>query len=256
MVVLLPFFWMFSVSIKPANEPFAIPARLWPQHPTLANYQTAFRPEFRRYFLNSTIVSLSTIVISIGVGLLAAYSFSRFKIHGFRLLLVAIILAQMFPMATMIIPIFKIVRNWGLLNTYPALIGAYLTITLPVSIWMLLGFIRNIPPDLEESALIEGATRLQAFLRIVVPLARPGIVATAVWIAIVTWQEFMFALAFTQTRDMRTVSVGMSDFIGQYGIRYGELMASSVMVSVPVIVVFFFLQRYFVAGLTAGATKG
>lgn len=254
--VLLPFFWMLSVSFKPANEPFAIPARLWPENPTLANYKNAFYPEFRRYFLNSTIVSLATIAISISAGLLAAYSFSRFRIRGFRFLLVAIILAQMFPVATMIIPIYQIVRNFGLLNTYPALIGAYLTITLPVSIWMLLGFIRNIPPELEESALIEGATRLQAFIRIVVPLARPGIVATAVWIAVVTWQEFMFALALTTSRDMRTVSVGMSDFIGQYGIRYGELMASSVMVSVPIIAVFFFLQRYFVAGLTAGATKG
>ncbi len=255
-VVLLPFFWMFSVSLKPADEPFAIPARLWPERPTLANYQNAFYPEFRRYFLNSIIVSLVTIAISIGVGLLAAYSFSRFRIRGFRFLLVAIILAQMFPVATMIIPIYKIVRGFNLLDTYPALIIAYLTITLPVTIWMLLGFIRNIPLELEESALTEGATRLQAFWRIVVPLARPGIVATAVWIAVVTWQEFIFALAFTSRREMRTVSVGMSDFIGQYGIRYGELMASSVMVSLPIIVVFFFLQRQFVAGLTAGATKG
>ena len=201
-------------------------------------------------------MSVATIVIAISVGLLAAYSFSRFRIPGFAVLLVAILLAQMFPVATIIIPIFKIVRDLDLLNTYVALITAYLTITLPVSIWMLMGFVGNIPRDLEEAAMIDGATRLQAFIRVVVPLARPGIIATAVWIIVVTWQEFIFALAFTQTRDMRTVSVGMSDFIGQYGIRYGELMASSVMISIPIIVVFFFLQRYFVAGLTAGATKG
>ncbi|MDH3673854.1 MAG: carbohydrate ABC transporter permease [Anaerolineae bacterium] len=255
-IVLLPFFWMLSVSLKPTDEPFAIPARLWPESPTLANYVTAFQPEFRRYFLNSTIVSVATIVIAISVGLLAAYSFSRFRIPGFAVLLVAIILAQMFPVATIIIPIFKIVRDLDLLNTYFALITAYLTITLPVSIWMLMGFVGSIPRDLEEAAMIDGATRLQAFIRVVIPLARPGIIATAVWIIVVTWQEFIFALAFTQTRDMRTVSVGMSDFVGQYGIRYGELMASSVMISIPIIVVFFFLQRYFVAGLTAGATKG
>jgi ABC-type glycerol-3-phosphate transport system permease component len=255
-IILLPFFWMLSVSLKPIDEPFAIPARLWPQNPTLDNYKTAFQPEFRRYFLNSAIVSVSTIIISISVGLLAAYSFSRFNIPGFAVLLVGILLAQMFPVATIIIPIFKIVRDLELLNTYIALIIAYLTITLPVSIWMLIGFISHIPRDLEDAALIDGATRLQAFLQVVVPLARPGIMATAVWIIVVTWQEFMFALAFTQTRDMRTVSVGMSDFIGQYGIRYGELMASSVMVSIPLIVVFFFLQRHFVAGITAGATKG
>lgn len=255
-IVLLPFFWMLSVSLKPVDEPFSIPARLWPQNPTFENYKNAFQPEFRRYFLNSTIVSVSTIIISISVGLLAAYSFSRFKIRGFGVLLIAIILAQMFPVATIIIPIYKVIRDFDLLNTYIALILAYLTITLPVSIWMLLGFISNIPRDLEEAALIDGATRLQAFIRVIVPLARPGIVATAVWIIVVTWQEFIFALAFTQTQDMRTVSVGISDFIGQYGIRYGELMASSVMISIPIIVVFFFLQQHFVAGLTAGATKG
>jgi multiple sugar transport system permease protein/raffinose/stachyose/melibiose transport system permease protein len=255
-IILLPFFWMVSVSLKPASEPFAIPARLWPENPTFENYKTAFQPEFRRYFLNSTIISVATIIISISVGLLAAYSFSRFKIPGFAILLIAIILAQMFPVATIIIPIFKIIRDLELLNTYTALIIAYLTITLPVSIWMLIGFISSIPQDLEEAAMIDGATRLQAFLWVVVPLARPGIIATAVWIIVVTWQEFIFALAFTQTREMRTVSVGMSDFIGQYGIRYGELMASSVMISIPIIVVFFFLQQHFVAGLTAGATKG
>jgi ABC-type glycerol-3-phosphate transport system permease component len=255
-VVLLPFFWMVSVSFKPATEPFAIPARLWPENPTLDNYQSAFYPEFRRYFLNSIIVSLSTILVSISVGLLAAYSFSRFALRGLTVLMIAIILAQMFPVGAMIIPIYKVMRDLGLLNTYPALIMAYITITLPVSIWMLRGFVRSIPPDLEEAATVDGANRLQAFWLIVVPLARPGIAATAVWIAVVTWQEFLFALAFTSSRDMRTLPVGMNDFIGQYGIRWGELMASSVMVSIPIIALFFFLQRYFVAGMTAGATKG
>lgn len=255
-LVLLPFFWMLSVSFKPAAEPFAIPARLWPEQPTLANYQTAIRPEFRRYLLNSTIVSIATIVISISAGLLAAYSFSRFRLRGWRLLLLAFIVAQMFPVSTMIIPIFRIVNGLELLNTYPALIGAYVTITLPVAIWMLRGFVSGIPVDMEEAALVDGATRLQAFWHVVVPVVRPGIVATAVWIAVVTWQEFIYALALTTTRDMRTVSVGMNDFIGQYGIRYGELMASSVVISIPIVALFLFLQRYFVAGLTAGATKG
>lgn len=256
MIILVPFFWMFSVSIKPANEPFAIPVRMWPENPTLENYENAIYPEFGRYFLNSVIVSVLTMISSIGVGLLAAYSFGRFKFPGARPILILIILAQMFPVATMIIPLYKIMNNFGLINTYPALVLAYITLTLPVSIWMLRGFIQNIPPDLEEAAMVDGCTRLQAFWRLIVPLARPGIAATAVWIAVVTWQEFLFALAFTTTVDMRTISVGMADFQGQFGIRYGELMASSVMVSMPIIALFFFLQRYFVAGLTAGATKG
>ncbi|MCZ7541882.1 MAG: carbohydrate ABC transporter permease [Anaerolineae bacterium] len=208
-IILVPFLWMFSVSIKPANEPFAIPVRLWPENPTFENYENAFYPEFRRYFLNSIIVSVSTMILSISIGLLAAYGFGRFSFPGARTILILIILAQMFPVATMIIPLYKMMNSLNLINTYPALVMAYLTITLPVSIWMLRGFIQSIPPDLEEAAMVDGCTRLQAFWRLVVPLARPGIAATAVWIAVVTWQEFLFALAFTTTKDMRTISVGM-----------------------------------------------
>ena len=254
--VMLPLLWMISVSFKPDNEPFAIPARLWPENPTLSNYAGAFEPEFRRYFLNSAIVSISTILISVTAGLLAAYSLSRFRLRGFGLVLLFIITAQVAPAATIIIPLFQIVKTFDLLNTYVALVSAYVTITLPVATWMLLGFIRGIPRELEEAAMCDGATRFQAFRLVVVPLARPGIAATAVWLAVVVWQEFLFALSLTTSRNMRTVSVGMSDFIGQYGIRYGDLMASAVAVSIPVMVLFFFLQRYFVAGLTAGAVKG
>jgi ABC-type glycerol-3-phosphate transport system permease component len=255
-VVLLPFFWMFSVSLKPATEPFAIPARLWPENPTLDNYISAFRPEFRTYFLNSVIVSLSTVVITVTLALLAAYSFTR---SGFRLLSVAlglIIIAQMFPGSAIIIPIYKMMRGAHLLNTYASLIIAYVAVTLPVAIWMLRGFLSRLPMSLEEAAAIDGAGPLRTFIDIIVPLCRPGIAATAVFVLIVTWQEFLFALSFTSTKEMRTLPVGMNDFIGQYGIRYGELMASSVLISLPVVVIFMFLQRQFVAGLTAGAVKG
>lgn len=255
-IILLPFAWMLSVSIKSNAEPFTIPARLWPIHPTFDNYRAALYPAFLRYGLNSVIVSLVTMTIALSTSLLAAYSFSRLQFPGRRTLLVAIVAAQMFPVATMIIPIYQIARQFKLINTYPALVLAYLTLTLPVSIWMLRSFITNIPVEMEEAAMVDGCTRLGAFWRIVVPLARPGIVATAVWIAIVTWQEFIFALAFTTTKDMRTVPVGIMDFVGQFGTRYGELMAGSVMMSLPIIALFFFLQKYFIAGMTAGAVKG
>jgi multiple sugar transport system permease protein/raffinose/stachyose/melibiose transport system permease protein len=255
-VVLLPFFWMFSVSLKPATEPFAIPARLWPEHPTLDNYFSAFRPEFRAYFINSIVVSLSTVVITVSLALLAAYSFSR---TGFRLLSIAlglVIVAQMFPGSAIIIPIYKMMRWAHLLNTYASLIIAYVAVTLPIAVWMLRGFIVRLPQSLEEAAAIDGAGPIRIFTHVIVPLCRPGIAATAVFVLIVTWQEFLFALSFTSSKDMRTLPVGMNDFIGQYGIRYGELMASSVLISLPVVVIFMFLQRQFVAGLTAGAVKG
>ncbi|MEM6615762.1 MAG: carbohydrate ABC transporter permease [Pseudomonadota bacterium] len=254
--VLLPFFWMLSVSLKPATEPFAIPARLWPEAPTLDNYVTAFRPEFRTYFVNSIIVSGASVVITVSLALLAAYTFSRAQLVLITALMSLVVLAQMFPHAAIIIPIYKMMRAADLLNTYWSLIIAYVSVTLPVAIWMLRGFLLKLPGSLEEAAAIDGATPFRIFREIVVPLARPGVIATAVYVLIVTWQEFLFALSFTSTKEMRTLPVGLNDFIGQYGIRYGELMASSVMVSVPVIAVFFFLQRYFVAGLTAGAVKG
>jgi len=255
-VILLPFFWMLSVSLKPATEPFAIPARLWPDHPTVDNYVTAFRPEFRQYFLNSVIVSAATLAITIPLALLAAYSFTRLQMRLLSVFLVLIIVAQMFPASAIIIPLYKMVKSAGLLNTYTALVIAYITVTLPVAIWMLRGFLAKLPGTLEEAAAIDGATPLQAFFQIVVPLCRPGIVATAVFVLIVTWQEFLFALSFTSTKEMRTLPVGVNDYIGQYGIRYGELMANAVMISLPVVAVFFFLQRHFVAGLTQGAVKG
>ncbi len=254
--LMLPLFWMLSVSLKPATEPFAIPARLWPQNPTLENYANAFRPEFRTYFLNSIVVSLSSVVITVTLALLAAYSFSRAKLLLISVLMSLVVLAQMFPHSAIIIPIYKMMRSADLLNTYASLIIAYVSVTLPVAIWMLHGFLVKLPVALEEAATIDGAGPLRVFWDIVIPLARPGVIATAVYVLVVTWQEFLFALSFTSTREMRTLPVGLNDFIGQYGIRYGELMASSVMVSIPVILVFFLLQRYFVAGLTAGAVKG
>ena len=255
-IVLLPFFWMLSVSLKPPTEPFAIPAKLWPDNPTFNNYVTAFRPEFRIYFLNSLVVSLSTVVITVTLGLLAAYSFTRAQLAAISALIGLVVLAQMFPHSAIIIPIYKMMRSANLLNTYWSLILAYVSVTLPVAIWMLRGFLLKLPAALEESAAIDGATPMRVFWDIVVPLSRPGLIATSVYVLIVTWQEFLFALSFTSTKEMRTLPVGLNDFIGQYGIRYGELMASSVMVSLPVMAIFFFLQRYFVAGITAGAVKG
>jgi len=254
--ILLPFFWMVSVLLEPGNEPFAIPARLWPRDPTLDNYITAFRPEFRTYFVNSIVVAAATVGITVSLALLAAYSFTRGQMRAISILMGLVIIAQMFPASAIIIPIYKMMKAANLLNTYISLIVANVTVTLPVAIWMLRGFLARLPITLEEAAAIDGAGPLRTFIEIILPLCRPGVVATAVFVLVVTWQEFLFALSFTSTKEMRTLPVGMNDFIGQYGIRYGELMASSVLISVPVIAIFFILQRQFVAGLTAGAVKG
>jgi multiple sugar transport system permease protein len=255
-IILLPFFWMVSVSLKPGTEPFAIPARLWPEHPTLDNYVSAFRPEFRTYFVNSIVVSLSTVAITVTLALLAAYTFTRNQTRLILICMVLVMAAQMFPASAIIIPIYKLMKEANLLNTYASLILAYITVTLPVAIWMLRAFMARLPIELDEAAAVDGAGPFRTFFSVILPLCKPGIVATAVFVLIVTWQEFLFALSFTSTKEMRTLPVGMNDFIGQYGIRYGELMASSVLISIPVVAAFFLLQRQFVAGLTAGSVKG
>ena len=229
---------------------------VWPENPTLSNYAGAFEPEFRRYFLNSAIVSISTILISVTAGLLAAYSLSRFRVRGFGLVLLFIITAQVAPAATIIIPLFQIVKTFDLLEY---LCGARERIRNhhPTGCDLdALGLHQRQPRELEEAAMCDGATRFQAFRLVVVPLARPGIAATAVWLAVVVWQEFLFALSLTTSRNMRTVSVGalatLSDNMNPLRRPNGEC-GCSIHTGNGVVLL---LQRYFVAGLTAGAVKG
>lgn len=167
-----------------------------------------------------------------------------------------IVLAQMFPHSAIMIPIYKMMRSANLLDTYTSLIAAYVSVILPVAIRILHGFLAKLSESLLEAAMLDNAGPFRRFWYIVVPLSRPELLATGVYVLIVTWQEILFALLFTSSKDMRTLPAGLNDFIGQYGIRYGELMASSIMVLVPMVAAFVLLQRHFVAGITAGALKG
>ncbi|KKL15295.1 hypothetical protein LCGC14_2507050, partial [marine sediment metagenome] len=194
--VLFPFFYMVSTAFKTEPEQFLSPPVYLPKEPTLSNFKQAMEPKFLRYFLNSFIVTISTTVIVIAVSLFSSYAFSRLRFRGRRFLLKIIILTQLFPLIVIIIPIYTIYTKLHLINTHISLVIVYLTFTVPVSVWILRGFFKGIPYNLEEAAMVDGCTRLSAFLRIVLPLARPGISATAVYIFIVTWQEFMFALTF------------------------------------------------------------
>jgi len=255
-IVLLPIVWMISFSLKPEHEQFDIPTTFFSKNYTIENYKKALYPEFLRYILNSIIISVSTVIIALSISIFSSYSFSRLKFPGRKKLIIIIILTQLFPLTSMIIPIYQVLKTLNLINTYPGFVIAYLTFTIPVSVWMLRGFFNNIPPEIEEAAIVDGCSRMGAFFKVVLPISKPGITATTVWILIVTWQEFMFALTISTTRNMRTLPVGLFDFFGQFTISYGVLMAGSVIVSIPVVVVFIFLQRYFIAGLTAGAVKG
>jgi multiple sugar transport system permease protein/raffinose/stachyose/melibiose transport system permease protein len=253
---LLPFTWMISTAIKTTAEIFTFPPRVFPNNPTLDNFEVALNPTFLRYGLNSVIVATLTTFVTLFFATLSAYAFSRLHFPGRKLILSLIILTQLLPLAVLIVPMHRIMGGLGLLNTYPALVIAYLTFTVPVAVWFLRGFIAGIPIEIEEAAMIDGCTRLQSFLRVILPLSVPGMTATATYVFVLTWQELMFASAFTVTQDMRTLPIGVLDFIGERTTDWGGLMAASVLVCIPVLILFMFLQRWFIAGLTRGAIKG
>jgi len=252
---LSPFVWMLSMALKPPNEIFAFPPTLLPHHPTAANFSGALTPTFLRYGFNSLVVAFATTVVTVPVALLSAYAFSRLRFPGRKQILALIILTQLLPLVVLVVPIYQIMADWHLLNTYPALIIAYLTFTIPVAVWLLRGFLVGLPVELEEAGQIDGCTRIGAFFRIIVPLTAPGISATATYVFFLSWQEFLFALTF-MSGSMQTLPVGVLGYIGEHTTDWGLLMAASTLVCVPVFVLFLFLQRQFIAGLVQGGVKG
>lgn len=254
--VLFPFFYMVSTAFKAEEDLFSSPPKFLPRIPTLSNFQQALQPKFIRYFMNSFIVTIGTTIIVIAVSLFSSYAFSRLRFKGRKFLLKIIIFTQLFPLIVIIIPIYILYNKTHIVNTHMSLIIAYLAFTVPVGVWMLRGFFKGIPYNLEEAAMVDGCTRFTAFIRVVLPLARPGISATAVYIYIVTWQEFMFALTMLTGEKMRTLPVGILDFIRQYGVNWGGLMALSTLITIPVFILFLVLQRQFISGLTQGSVKG
>ncbi len=256
--VLFPFATMLSMSLKAPDEQFTVPPRLIPQRPTTANYFHVFGrgSMFARYFLNSFLVAGSTTLVVLGVAIFSSYGFARMYFPGRMGFFTLLLLSQLFPLAAIIVPLYRIMSGVGLIDSYLALIIAYLTFSVPVGVWLLRGFFTGIPRDLEEAALIDGCTRWQAFWKVVIPLVRPGIGATASYVFFITWQEFMFALTFITSAEKRTLPRGIFDYVGQYETNWGNLMAASVMICVPVFVIFLFVQRHLVGGLTEGAVKG
>lgn len=254
-VVLLPILWAVNFSLKPPGEQYSL-GTIFSANYTFENYKNALYPAFVRYILNSVLISVGTAIAALVISLFAAYAFSRLRFWGRQTLFIGILLSQLIPITIIIIPVYQVLKSLRLINSYPGLILAYLTFTVPVSIWMLKGFFDNIPIEIEEAAIIDGCTKLSAFFRVVLPISKPGVTATVVWILIATWQEMIYALTIMTSKDMRTISVGILDFFGQWTIDYPTLFAGSIIVSVPIVVVFIFLQKYFVAGLAEGAVKG
>lgn len=253
----LPFLWMVSTAFKTTEETYTSPPLWIPHNPTIENFlYIVKRGAFLTYFRNSVIVAVSTTVISIILSSLAGYSFSRFKFFGGHSLLLLFLITQMFPGALLIIPLFQIIKFLKLLNTLYALILSHITFSLPLCTWLMKGFFDQIPRELEEAAMIDGCSRISAMIRVIFPLAFPGIIAASIFSFIGSWDEFIFALTFTSSDEVRTLPIGLQRFIGSYEIYWNHLGAASVLTTIPVIILFLFIQKYMVKGLTAGSVKG
>ena len=252
----MPLLWMVSTAFKPEREWLSVPPKLIPAHPTWANFTGVIHWGFPRYFLNSLIVSLGATVLTIVLAVGASYALSRLKFPGSGLVLMVALFSQLLPTAVLIVPLFRLARDVGLVNTFEGVIIIYLSFDLPVAIWLLRSYFVGLPWELEEAAQVDGATKFGAFRRALLPLAVPGIVATVAYVFFASWQEFVFALTILSTSSRETLPVAIYGFIGQYSSNWGELMAASVLLLVPTFLLFALLQRRMVRGLTQGAVKG
>ena len=258
---MVPMVWMVLTSIKSQFAAMQYPPQWWPAEPTLANYRKLLDPtnpvgqDFLRYFWNSLYVSVATTILGVAVAVPAAYAFSRFRFPGRNFLFFAVLLRNMFPAVVFLMPLFLLMRWLGLVGSHYSLILTYLTFGLPLSIWLLKGFYDNIPIQLEQAARIDGATRFQAFILIVMPLSTPGIIATAIFSFIGAWNEYVYATVFINNKDRLTLPVGIQRFFSEYATDWPGLMAATFLMSVPVVVLFLVLQKYFVRALTEGAVK-
>ena len=251
-----PFYWAVVASLTPEARLFAEPS-LWPRELVLDHYRALFTErDFWVPIRNSLVVAGSTTLFCVTVGTLAAYALARLHFRGKGPILALILAVTMFPQISIVSPLYLLLRSLRLINTYPGLVLPYLTFAMPLTVWLLVGFFRQLPRDLEEAALVDGASRWQAFTRIILPLTVPGLATTAILTFIYSWNEFLFALSFTLGPERQTVPVAIALFRGQYQVPWGQILAAAVVATLPVAALVLVFQRRIVQGLTAGAVKG
>lgn len=258
-VALAPVYWMLTISLKSDVDQFAMPPRWVGFAPTLAHYYDAFvARSFGRYLITSVIVATLSTVCAVALGTLAAYGLARFKLRAQldRRLSLWILSTRMFPPIVTAVPLFLMMRDLRLINTTTALVTVYTALNLPFVVWMMRGFFRELPRELEEAAMVDGDSRFGALRRVVLPLVTPGLAATAVFCLIVSWNEFLLALVLTQTDASMTLPVGIAGRVTQYEIKWGVMSAAGVVAMIPILVFAMSVQRYLVRGLSLGAVKG
>jgi multiple sugar transport system permease protein len=254
---LFPILWMLSTSLKSESEALSLPIRWIPQRLTLQAYGEMWTMKpFATYFWNSIVVSGVTALLSTIVGALAGYGFSRFRFRGRTSLLAFFLATQMISGVLVIGPYFQILAALELYNTLTGLIIAYVTICLPFAAWMSKGYFDSIPKELDEAGLVDGASRLQIFVRIICPIAIPGTVSTLLFAFLLAWQDLLWALCLISIDEKRTVTLGVAFLVGEFVVQWPMLTAASLIGSLPTILLYLFLQRYYVEGLARGAVKG
>lgn len=252
-----PLLWMAATAFKPSAEVFVWPPRFLPNEPTLTNIERLFeQTRFVTYFKNSLIVSCAAVVMTLLLATPAAYGLTRYKFRGREVIAATVLFTYMFSPIMIIIPFYILMRAFGLANTHAALILAYCAFSLPFALWMLRTFFQSIPVDLEEAAMTDGASRFKAVIFVVLPMALPGLIATAILTFILAWNDYIFARILISSDDLKTLPVGIADLYNASVIDWGMIMSSGLLVIVPVIAVFSYVQKYLVAGWGSGGVKG
>ena len=261
-ITLYPVLWVVNMALTP-SQAFSMSANPIPTEVSLSNFDDllgARGPEgemlFLRQFLNSIFVAAATTILGVGFATTAAYSFSRFRFFGRDAGMNMLLVTQMFPGVVMAIPLYILLQNLGLLNSLTGMALVYSTTSVPFCVWMLKGYFDTIPIELEEAAIMDGMGRFQIFLKIVIPLAKPGIVVTALFSFMTAWNEFILAATFLSDPTKFTLPVALQQFVGDYSTEWGRFAAGAILVSIPVMLLFFALQKHLVSGLTAGSVKG
>jgi multiple sugar transport system permease protein len=255
--VLFPFYWVFVTSFKTTPQISARTSIFWPDPVTFEQFRSLIQDTpFLVWFGNSILVAAVSTVISVVFAALAAYALTRLKFRGAGLMTTAVLVVYLLPPTLLFIPLYQILADLGLINTYGALIATYPTFLMPFATWVLIGYFRTIPVELEESAMIDGASRLYAFWKIVLPLAAPALLSVALFAFTTAWNEFLFAFVFIYSESLRTLPIGLLSLVVGDILPWGKLMAAALLTAVPVALLYMYAQRYLVEGLTVGAVKG
>jgi len=256
-LVLFPFYWMTITSFKSEDQMRSLVSMFWPRPFAIENYeQLVAKTEFVAWYKNSVFVAVTSTLLATGVGTIGAYALARLKFLGRGFLASATLITYLVPPSILFIPLYAQMRNLGLANSLSGLIAAYPSFTVPFVTWLLMGYFESIPEELEEAAMIDGATRFGAFYRIVLPLSAPGVLAAGLYAFTQAWNEFLYALVFITDGRLRTLPVGLASFITGDVYGWGSLMSGAVLTTLPVIAAYIYLQKYMVEGLTAGGVKG